>query len=286
MRRAIVLFVCLGVLFGVTVYQTSRYMNERPSLVKLGYAPDGQYLKYLVGDQRTSLAAVYTLKCIIYYGDVIRQWRAGLRPAAELSNMFGFLQSSVHLDPYNMDTYYFSQAAFTWEVGHAADVNRLLIYGMKYRDWDWLLPYFAGFNAGYFLKDYQTAAFYTERAAELSGNRLLTTLASRYMLNSGAVEQAIAFLDAMIQDPRNQDNAFVESLKVRKAALLGILRLDQAVAKYKEKYTVLPKKLNDLVVSGILPKLPSDPYGGTFYLDEKGQVKTTSHLTFSAGEKK
>lgn len=284
--RLLVPLLCCILVYSVVVVNTSDMMANRSPVIKLGYAPDGKYLKYIVGDQRSSLASIYTLKSMIYYGDIIRQWYMGLRPAAELFNMFGFLQSSVLLDPYNMDTYYFSQAAFTWEVGHAADVNALLDYGMKYRDWDWMLPYFAGFNKGYFLKNNSEAARYMKKAAELSGNSLFTTLSARYMYESGDTKQAILFLDAMIHDANPRDKAVLESLKTRKTALEAIDTLETAVRNYRDSFEKKPNTLLDLIISGDLESIPKDPYGGYFYLDETGRVQTTSKLAFSAETKK
>src|ERR1035437_4961022 len=51
---------------------------------------------------------------------------------------------------------------------------------MKYRTWDWQLPFFAGFNSAFFLKDYAAAARYYQRAGELSGSDLSRLLAGRY----------------------------------------------------------------------------------------------------------
>ena len=46
--------------------------------------------------------------------------------------MYKTLQTAAKFDPYNSDAYYFAQAAFTWEVGRAKEVNQMLDYGMKH----------------------------------------------------------------------------------------------------------------------------------------------------------
>jgi len=257
----------------------TKSMEQRQSLVKLGYVPNGKLIKTIAGDQKLGVASLYTLKSIIYYGELVQQWQQGNRQTPEMANLFNFLQSSVQLDPYNMDSYYFAQAAFTWEIGHAEDVNHLLVYGMKYRDWDWLLPYYAGFNAAYFLHDYTTAASYMQRAAELSGNTLLTRLTSRYMQSSGQTKLAIGFLDHMIEQSRDRD--IVAQLTVRKEALQAVVIIEDAVSQYKKTYHRQPLNISDLMMSGFLLTSPVDPYGGRFYLDKDGAVKTTSKLTFA-----
>jgi len=107
------------------------------------------------------------------------------------------------LDPYNMDAYYFAQTILAWDVKQYQLANNLLDFGMKYRTWDWMLPFFAGFNSAYFLKDYKKAADYYKRAGELNGSVLSISLAGRYMQESGQTELAIAYLSAMEINERN-----------------------------------------------------------------------------------
>lgn len=257
----------------------SREMGHRQVLVKLGYVPDARVVKMVVCDQKLAVAALYSLKAIIYYGEMIGQWRAGIRKAPEFDNLFRVLQSAVRLDPYNMDTYYFAQASFTWGVNRAADVNQLLTYGMGFRDWDWLLPYYAGFNAAYFLHDQNKAAFFMGRAAELSGIALLTKLAARYLQGAGRTAFAIDFLDGMIQ--RTRDRKIAEQLLIRKQALQAILQIETVISQFEQHFKHKPKDLATLVQSGFLPEIPRDPYGGRFFLDEDGAVQTTSRMTFA-----
>jgi len=272
-------FVLLLFIYATLIGPLSQHMEQRQTLVKLGYVPNGKMVKILAGDQKTSIGALYTLKSIIYYGGMIQQWHAGNRQTPEMSNLFSFLESSVQLDPYNMDSYYFAQAAFTWEVGHAADVNKLLAYGMRFRDWDWLLPYYAGFNSAYFLHDYPAGATYMRKAAMLSGNNLLAQLTARYLQGSGQTAFAVAFLDDMIA--RSRDKKLVQQLVVRKQALAAILKIESALGQYIKRYNKNPLDINDLVLSGLLLDIPEDPYGGVFYLDADGSVKSTSNLTFA-----
>jgi len=41
---------------------------------------------------------------------------------------------------------------------------------------------------------------------------------------------------------------------------------------------VHPQTIDELLTLGYLDALPVDPYGGTFYLDKNGNVRTTSQL--------
>lgn len=59
-----------------------------------------------------------------------------------------------------------------------------------------------------------------------------------------------------------------------------VLYLEKAVERYKLKFGMMPKNLDKLVAYGIIKGIPSDPYGGKFYLDRKGSIKTSSKLAF------
>jgi hypothetical protein len=283
-RRVIPFILLLGISYLAVIIPFTQYLRNRPIAIKLGYMPEAEIIKPVAGDQRYLIAELSILKVLFYYGSLVEKFRNKIVIPPENYNMYKTLESAVILDPYNMDAYYFAQAAFTWEVGHAKDVNRMLKYGMKYRTWDYLLPYYAGFNAAYFLHDYKAGALYMKRAAELSGNSLLTTLAARYFYEAGENELGILFLDTMTKDAK--DKKIKEVYKLREKALLAVQFLEKASTKFQKKYGRHPKDLKELIASGIILKLPEDPYGGRFYLDSAGKIRSTSKFTNqTSGEK-
>lgn len=276
MRVPAVVLLLLLVVYGCLVPSMSIYMANRPVVVRLGYVPSAEILKLVAGDQKTFIAELSIVKLIFYFGSLVEEWKKKIMIPPEYYNMFKTAQTAVKLDPYNMDAYYFSEAAFTWEVGHAADVNKMLIYGMKFRSWDWYLPYFVGFNSAYFLKDFNTAPIYMKKAAELSGNQLFTQLSARYFYESDKNKLAIDFLKNMIA--KENDKKIKNAYSLRLAAIEHTLRIETAIEKYKEKFKRSPKNLNQLVLSRILKEIPHDPYGGKFFLDEKGKVRSSSNF--------
>jgi hypothetical protein len=224
------------------------------------------------------------LKVLLYFGTVAEPGLTGAPGAGpDFPAMSRTLHASVQLDPYNMDSYYLAQAILTWDVGKIEIANELLEYGMKYRDWDFYLPFFAGFNYAYFLKDYSKAAIYYRRAGELSGQELFVNLAGRYLWESGQTSIAIAYLSTMEKSARNQ--AVRQSFHTRLTALKESHRIELAVAAYRRAKGQLPHSVQDLLDGGYLKGAPVDPYGGTFYLTDQGQVQSTSKFAF-AGKKK
>lgn len=263
----------------ILILPFTAYLCNRPIINKVGYIPEAEVLKFTVGDHRYLVAELAVFKVMLYFGDKYDNKTNKLKLPPEYGNMAKMLSNAALLDPYNADTYYLAQAAFVWDVKDSAkDINKLLIYGMRHRTWDFYLPFFAGFNAAYFLHDYRSAADFMQKAAFLSGDPLFANLSARYFHQAGHTELGILFIDAMEKGAK--DEKIKKSFQLRKDALVAAQSIFSAVVKYKELYMVNPVSINQLVSSGFLKSVPKDPYGGKFYLTEKGKVESTSKFAF------
>jgi tetratricopeptide (TPR) repeat protein len=274
--RLLLAFIFLLILCAYSSRTLTGLIERRPVAIRLGYMPASGIIKLVAADFQPLIAQAVVAKVMFYYGSLVdeRFNRSGDRP--EYFQMFKTLEKAIQLDPYNMDPYYFLQATYTWELNRAADVNKLLIYGMKYRDWDYWLPFYAGFNAAYFLGDADTAGQYLQRAAELSGNKTYASLASRAYYLAGKPDLAIAFLEDMVDNAKDELSRSI--YKKRLLAMRTISQIEKARNRYLQENKMLPASVADLVQIGLLPAVPVDPYGGDFYLDKNGKVLTTSRL--------
>jgi tetratricopeptide (TPR) repeat protein len=275
--------LCLLGAYLLLLSPLQRQLKERAVAVKLGYTPVAEALKMTSADHRYALAGWTVLKVLFYYGTTIDKAREHVVVSPEYYNMYKTLETVVKLDPYNMDAYYFAESAFTWELGRISDVNRMLDYGMKYRTWDWYLPFFAGFNEAYFLKDYAKAGRYMQKAAEISGDPLFTRLASRYFYESGRTQLGLAFLDTVIKSTR--DRQVREVYLLRRQALAAVQEIEAAIHKFQKLFARDPQTIAELVAVNILEAIPEDPYGGDFYIDQQGKVRSTSKFAFLPGRK-
>lgn len=251
-------------------------MKQRPVAVKLGYTPHPQIIKMTSADHALAIAEAAVIKVLFYFGSLVEKFHENVIIRPEYPNMYRTLVTAAKLDPYNVDIYYFAQAAFTWELGRIAEVNALLEEGMKYRTWDAYLPFYIGFNHAYFNKNFTEAARYMLIAAERSGNPLYTKLAARYFYESEQTDLGVVFLKTMIEQAK--DKAVKQTYQLRLDALIAIRTIEDAVEGYRVHSGTPPMRIEQLVTEGWLEKLPVDPYGGTFYLDETGRVRSTSKL--------
>ena len=187
------------------------------------------------------------------------------------------LDTITDLDPYFWDAYLFSQVFLTWDEKNYGAANEMLAKARKYLPEDYRIPYYMGLNSYRFANDNINGAKYLMEASKISGAPFyLATLAARLSAYSSDYQRGIIFLQEMLKQTENTDIA--EQYKLRIQALESMFLLDRAVTKYKEKNKRLPEKLSELVANSIIEEIPSDPYGGTFYLSKDGRVETTSNL--------
>lgn len=271
--------------YGLLIGPFTEYLRNKPIEEKLGFVPSVTLVKPLSADQKELVGASLVMKVLMYFGGVMSRSVEGrvITESADLQGMSRLLHGAVQLDPYNMDAYYFAQGFLPWDAGQFKVANELLQYGMKYRTWDWYLPFFAGFNSAYFLKDYAAASEYYKRAGELSGSPLFKSLAGRYMQESGHTELAIAYLAAMEKGENNP--TLKNGYQVRLNAFREVRRIELARDHYRQQRGTAPLSVEQLVQAGLLLPPPVDPYGGSFYLDVDGSVRSTSKFAFAGAKK-
>ena len=185
------------------------------------------------------------------------------------------LDTATDLDPYFFDPYFYANAFLPWDAGKAEDANRLLAKGSRYRDWDWMLPFFLGFNNFYFLQNDAVAAeFFMEASRRPGGDPMLASIASRLAFKEKRTETAIYFLEDITN--KSDDVTVKKRFETRIQALRSILVLEKAVKVYKQQFGKVPASVEDLVSRSILSRLPQDPYGGNYYITKEGGVKSST----------
>lgn len=193
------------------------------------------------------------------------------------------LSISTDLDPYFLDPYFLANATLAWEANRVNDANALLTKGSQFRTWDYWLPFLIGFNHYYFLDDDAKAAEFLMEASKKPGaDPFFGFFAARLAYNSNRTENAITFIEGILSTTKDQ--TMRKDYEIRLKTLKAILFLERAVASFKAKYGSLPHSISQLLEEKIIDRLPVDPYGGTFYLQADGTVKTTSNLR--VGKKK
>jgi len=139
--------------------------------------------------------------------------------------------------------------------------------------------FFMGFNEFYFLNDNATASEYLMQGSKRpDAPSMLQSLAVRLAYKGDRTKLAIAFIQESLKTTK--DESIRKEFEIRKKFLQGVLELEQAVEGYQKKYGMFPPDLKALRDRGVIARIPSDPYGGTFYLTTDGSVKSTSNMFY------
>lgn len=264
----ILLLLITGYTFSFQHVKTYREQSKRTETVH--YLPQIEILNILSLDYKGLISKLLFFKTLVYYGEHMDS-----RIMPDWKWMYQILNASTILDPYNIDSYYFTQAVLTWDANLIKETNLILERGEKYRAWDFFMPFFLGFNYFYFLKDNKNAALYFEHAARI--NPALIDYAIRFHYKANEIPLAISILRKMHDDIKNED--IRKQIMQRINAYENALILEKAVRQYEEKFHELPEKLEYLLEKGLISQIPEDPYGGKFYFDKKENiVKTTSNF--------
>ncbi|MBA2880637.1 tetratricopeptide (TPR) repeat protein [Desulfosalsimonas propionicica] len=189
----------------------------------------------------------------------------------DMNAIHTLFKQSLALDPYFLQTCYFTQAYLAWHGEKYKDAIELLKISNNHRSWDWQPAFFIGFDYHYFLNDNIKASKYLMEAAKKPGaSPFLANLAARLSQKGGQTEAAIAFLKSMRL--QTKDELVKEQLNKRIKALEEVKILEKGIARYKEKFSRPPQSLDDLVNSGILSGLPENPYGKRFVFKD-GEIE-------------
>ncbi len=273
MKRSAMFMLVLG-LWGFSFYKVDRMRQTQAIPPQLMLLPSREMTKVVAFGNEILLAQLIFYNSMFYVGSL-----EGPPTTTDSLELYHTLDTVTYLDPYNMDGYYFAQGLMSWNLSLLEPLNSLLQRGMAHRSWDWYLPFFYGFNQFFFLKKPKEGASYFKKAYQLNPrNTFLPTLIARLHYEADETRVAIDFLEEMIRNTTSQK--LRQWMAVRLQALRAVSLLEDAITRYRERHGSEPGNLGMLVEGGIIEAIPADPYGGEFYLDQQGRVRTTSKFTY------
>lgn len=298
MKRQVVFFFLIAFLGSAHVLLLSKATsNQRQLLTPDGRTAilPGQLMKISSLEFDGLVADFLFLKAMAFIGETLDRQDSPRVQFKEYLWLLRLLKTITDLDPFFYDPYYFGNAHLVWNEYsqgkyHPADEGfyytqdfllnesiALVDKGIRNRDWDWYLHFLNGFNYFYFLGDNAKASEHLMAAAlKTNSSPVLATLAARLAYQDDRTENAIEFLNQMID--ATEDQVIRETFFLRMEALKKVLYLERAVAEFVSRLKTPPASLQDLVEQRIIPEIPPDPYGGVFFLDEGGKIKSTSNF--------
>lgn len=268
----------LAILVTLHVFLLGKASIERktlPSDAGGGFVLPSPVLKITSFEFKGIVSDLLFIKAMVFMGSTYERTAEPRIKSEEWQWLDKVLTASTDLDPYFFDPYFLANAHMTWEGGMIRETNILLEKGTRYRDWDWMLPFYAGFNSFFFLHDNTKAAEFLVTASQRPGpSEQLLSLASRLAYKEKKTENALLFLEAVAK--KTEDERLKKGYGTRIRALQARLLLEKAVSAYKEKFNRPPGSLQRMIEKGILKEIPRDPYGGKFSIGTDGEITCTS----------
>lgn len=277
-------WVALAVVLGTAVLLQQaidrRGTNTTGKLEQLRLLPRGEVLKPMLLGYHHLGADLIWLRAIQVLGDkVVRdqdyQW------------LYHALDVVTTLDPQYAYAYDVGGTVLAELAGRVDLSNRLLEKGLEPNPTSWRLPFLLGFNHFFLLGEHLKAAEYMARASRVPGGSAegpppyyVPRLASRLYAQGKSPDVAIEFLEAML---RQTTEPLIREQLQRRIRRVGLERdlqqLEGAVQRYEQVKKRAPSSLGELVASGLLAKIPEEPYGGQYLLDPTtGEVSSSTHV--------
>jgi len=192
---------------------------------------------------------------------------------ARLSDL---LSTVIRFDPRFVVPYLLGGIVLGDSPDHAGVALDLLARGEERFPSEWRLPFYAGYVQYFSLGSPEQGGIALLRAARIPGSpEYFPLLASRMLSEGHRPATALAFLQGMTEretDPRRK--AFLEERIRRVIVERDLQSMEMAIAEYTSRVGTPPGKLADLVQSGILPRIPEEPYGGRYLLTPDGNIRS------------
>ncbi|WP_319547558.1 hypothetical protein [Desulfogranum marinum] len=256
--------------------------NPTNAISRLIYLP-GYVAKAVSLEFSGPLSDYLFLKTMVFLGEKVAFKKKPTKE--EWKATYIALNQVTNLDPRFWDPYVLAAMTFPWEAGMIKETNTLLEKAAAVRTEDHRPYFFLWFMKYYFEKDMQTAGQYLKKASlKPKAPTYYAKLAARMDLYAGNTITGALFLEDLLR--KNPNPTTQKILEIRIDALKKIAFLEEKVRHYKKEKGSRPETLKTLVEEKIIPRIPTDPYGGTFYIMENGRVYSTSKLVHIKTDKK
>jgi len=268
-------WVGLVVLFAAVIGLQMIQANQPPLAAPEGVGTNLLYVRSPQVVERATLsfhallADIYWIRAVQHYGGT----KLSKQPNKQYDVLYPLLDLTTSLDPY-FDVVYKFGSVFLAEpypsgAGRPDQAIALLEKGLRTRPDKWELAQGIGFVYYWWLADYQNAAMWFNRAADLPNAPDWLRPLAAVTLAQGGNRASSRVLWSEIA--RNADADWLRdqaSFRLKQLdALDGIDFIQRIVDQYRARTGALPASWGDLMRAGLLRGVPPDPTGVPFRLD-------------------
>ena len=235
----------------------------------VGIVPRSSTLRWLSLGHPTLAANLLWLRAVQYVGEPRGDQRGW-------DKLFPLVDAVTDLDPRHGYAY---QVAGTLlpNYGRVAESNAILEKGLRALPERYILPLLRSFNAFQYDDDWAAAGRFASVAARTPGAPdHVRHYALAFYVKGQRADAAVDFLTQILAETRDPETRAAVEEQFRQAVLeRDLARLDAAVAEWRRRHVTGPLHLQQLVGEGLVPAIPSDPFGGELRIDEGGVVRSS-----------
>jgi len=235
------------------------------------YIPSGKFLIYATFGYRAVAADAIYLWAIQYYSTPTIDDRFD-----HLDHIFAIINE---LDPRYQDPYEVGALIAVQEARNPAAAFSILDRGAANNPDQWVYPFNAGHIALMTLKDYPLAEKYFERCMKIPGApEFVERLRANAIFKKGDLRTSWeTWLDIYKKAPDERTKKIASNHLYNVKATIDAAAIEDAAAKYRERFERLPADLETLLRTGFLREVPKDMDGQDYLYDPAtGKVKTVT----------
>lgn len=276
--RLMLAILVIAAAYGAAVPAQKKLHTLRPAAPadELRYMPSERLLGQFTAGMSSVVADFLWIQCLQYTG---RHYKSD-RDFTWLNHMITMV---TRLDPYFVPAYRYGAVFLSMLKADDAASLELLHRGMSRNPFAWELPYEAAMNWLINRPDNPQAEI---QAAHYLAMAVATGNAPPFVAETAAAIQARHDLTAaertMWKSAQNTGNSLMREMAAKKLLELDMrdicTELTQLVAEETAKNGAPPKSLEPLITPELRKRIPVDPTGGTYFINEEGRVQNTTIL--------
>jgi tetratricopeptide (TPR) repeat protein len=235
------------------------------------YIPSGKFLKYATFGYRALAADAIYLWAIQYYSTPTIDDRFD-----HLDHIFAIINE---LDPRYQDPYEVGALIAVQEARNPAAAFSILDRGAANNPDQWVYPFNAGHVALMTLKDYPLAEKYFEQCLKIPGApEFVERLRANAIFKKGDLRTSWeTWLEIFKKAPDERTKKIASNHLYNVKAAIDAAAIEDAAAKYRERFGRPPADLETLLRTGFLREVPKDMDGQDYIYDPAtGKVKTVT----------
>ena len=264
------LFVTAAAFMALKV-ATDRSDREKVPGSSIIYIPSGKFLKYATFGYRAVAADAIYLWAIQYYSTPTIDDRFD-----HFDHIFAIINE---LDPRYQDPYEVGALIAVQEARNPAAAFSILDRGAANNPDQWVYPFNAGHVAMMTLKDFPLAEKYFEQCMKIPGApEFVERLRANAIFKKGDLQTSWeTWLDIYKKAPDERTKKIASNHLYNVKAAIDEAAIEDAAAKYRERFGRPPADLETLLRTGFLREVPKDMDGEDYLYDPAtGKVKTVT----------